>query len=855
MRICNLKTLHQKNPVGIDQVPYFSWVMESDLKNTLQQSYQIVVMDGQKTVWNTGVIMSQKQSFVKYEGEILESCKTYIWSVTVCDNYGNVSSEQSEFETAFLDPNLWKAKWVESTIPRVESEQYLYGTQPPAVLFSKEFSLKGEIKRARLYATSYGVYRPLVNGIRPDDREFAPEHTAYRDILYYQTYDVGGMLKKGKNQFTMYVGDGWYLCPQSRPVMDNFHSMPAVLFQFEIEYSNGTKEYIFSDGNEECCTGPIQFSDIFRGEKLDATVPFGKKQQVRIADYGYVQLTAQPMPPVRPMKLLPAVEMYTSPKGESIVDFGQLLCGRARIHVDAPKGTEVIFEYFEVPDKEGNYFNSMYADQKDIFVSNGEPCEYEAMFTFHGFRYIRVTGLKNAKKYDFTAVLLTTEKENTGIFSCSDERMNRLYQNIRWSQANNMLSIPTDCPSREKAGFTGDILIYAKTALLNEDVTPFLTSYMKNLAADQTGDGVVPIVVPFNRSYERLMKAASAEFGDTRLTGVAGWSDAAVMVPYWMYQITGNTIILEEFYETMKRWCDYVIWTAQEKRGRNNLAKEIDQYLWNTGFHFGEWLIPSQPEASGGFEICKESAVYTAPIFGYNSVRCMAEIAQVLGKEEAQYFSETAKKMKHAIQEGLMQDGEMPKEFMGAYVLAIALDLVPDKYQKTFADKLVSMLEANHRCLDTGFLATPYLLDALVKIGRRDLAISVLWQDKQPSWLFEVDHGATAIWESWFSMEEDGTPKVTSYDHYAFGCVDDWVFRNIAGINWLEPGFKHFRIEPEATAGGHLSWCKRTFISEYGEIEIFWTKEKLKVRIPCNTMATVVWRGEKYEVGSGSYEF
>jgi len=828
-------------------------MMKSDLKNTMQESYRIVVKDKEQIVWDTKMVRSEKQSFIEYKGAPLQSCTVYTLEVMVWDNYGNKDSAQARFETAFLKRNQWKAKWVESTIPRNESKEYLYGTQPPAVLFSREFNLKGIIKSARLYATSYGVYRPMINDKRLDDREFAPEHTVYRDVLYYQTYDVGEMLKRGKNELTMYVGDGWYLGPHSQPIMDDFHGIPAVLFELEIHYENGSRETIYSNGLETCCTGPVLFSDVFRGEKLDETIHFGEQKPVRITDYGYEQLVAQPMLPVRPMKLLPAAEVYKSPKGDCIVDFGQLISGRARIYIDVPMGTEIAFEYFEVPDKEGNYFNSMYAEQKDIFVSNGKPCEYEALFTYHGFRYIRVSGLEHVKKSDFTAILLTTEKENLGTFECSDERMNRLYKNVRWSQANNMLSIPTDCPAREKAGFTGDILIYAKTALINENVTPFLTSYLYNLKKNQTEDGVVPIVVPFNRTYEKLMNTVIKEFGDTSITGVAGWSDAAVMVPYWMYQITGNTLILKEHYETMKRWCDYVIRTAKEKRGNNSLPREIDQYLWNTGFHFGEWKIPSELEDSPGFETSMESAIYIAPIFGYQSVFHLGKIARIIGKEEAaDYYEDTAGKMKHAIHKGLMKDGGMPKELMGAYVLAIAMDLVPVNYEKTFAEKLIAMLEANGDRLDTGFLATPYLLDALVKIDRKDLAINLLWQDKQPSWLFQVDMGATAIWESWYSLAEDGTPKITSYDHYAFGCVDDWIFRNIAGINLEKPGFKHIRIEPYLDE--NLSWCKRTFESEYGVVSVHWTKDKLAVHIPCNTTASIVWKGKEMEVGSGEWE-
>ncbi len=336
-------------------------------------------------------------------------------------------------------------------------------------------------------------------------------------------------------------------------------------------------------------------------------------------------------------------------------------------------------------------------------------------------------------------------------------------------------------------------------------------------------------------------------------SGVAGWGDAAVLVPYEMYRLTGNRPVLEKHYGTMRRWADYVITTAARQRGDNDLPVETDQYLWNTGFQFGEWLIPSQPEAGADFAACKVSSVYTTPIFGWLSVNTMAKVAGILDRAEKTYYAEMADKMKAAIHRGLMADGNMPAELMGAYVLAAALDLTPPEHAQAFAGKLVQMLTQNGGCLDTGFLATPYLLDAFVKIGRRDLALGLLWQGKQPSWLFEVDNGATTIWESWFSKHADGAPQITSFNHYAFGCVDDWIFRHIAGIECTEPGFGHFSVRPLPDTP--LAWCKRSFMSSCGEIAVHWTKDTLEVTVPCNAAATVHWKGKTLEAGSGKHIF
>ena len=705
------------------------------------------------------------------------------------------------------------------------------------------------MQSARLYATAFGAYRPELNGRRLDDREFAPEYTAYEKLHYYQTYDVTNLLLQGQNLLTLYVGDGWYLCPMCRSAYGKHHDSPAVLFQLEITYADGSRETVCSDGTETCCTGPILYSDIYWGSKIDMTVPFSVPQKVSPRDYGYTQLAAQPMDPVRPVKRIKAERIYTSPKGEIIVDFGQILCGRARVFIDAPYGQEVVMSYFEQPDVEGNYLNTMFATQRDIYISDGKPFLFESPFVFYGFRYLKIEGLQDPHPEDFTAVLLTSEKENTGSFQCDDPRLNRLYQNIRWSQAGNMLSVPTDCPSREKAGYTGDLQIYAATAMGNEEMTPFLTGYLRNLSAEQTEHGVVPIVIPHSRNYDALIRSHAKSFGEEKLTGVAGWGDAAVIVPWEMYRMTGNKLILDQQYDSMKAWCDYILRTARTERGE--YPEEFDRWLWNTGFHFGEWHIPSEiykPDHSH----CKNTARYTAPLFGYRSVSLFAEICKVLNHADAPLYEQAAAHMKAAIQKTLMAEEKMPAEFMGAYVLAIAFDLVPEEYEKAFADRLAEMVEQNGCKLDTGFLATPYLLDALVKTGHEDLAEKVFWQEDAPSWLYQVDMGATAIWENWFNLRPGENPGITSFNHYAFGCVDSWILSYICGITAEEPGFRKIRIEPHP---GRLHRLERRLRCPYGEIEVSVDGDRLLVKIPCNTTATVIWRGQKLICGSGEYVF
>ena len=853
MKIYDLQTLHMQKAFGIDLNPEFSWKLSSDLTDVLQTAYRIVVKGPSGIAWDTGKTESAAQSFIEYAGMPLSSREIYEWTVTVWDNHGGCAEGRSGFETALLDRSEWKAAWIKSPLERVPAVSCKFGDSFTPVLFRRSFTLQGKrIRKARIYASAYGAYKLLVNGQRPDDREFAPEFTVYNKILYYQTYDVTHLLSEGGNEITMYVADGWYFNGQTGPTVKNV-DRPSVIYQLEVTYADGGTEQIVSDGSEYCGEGFIRYSDLFQGEKQDLRQQGEWTEPIKVlkADYGHAMLCAQPMPPVKAVACIPAREIITTPAGEQIVDFGQLLCGRARIRIDAPEGREISFDYFEILDENGNYINTMYAPQRDIVIAGKEPALHEAAFTFHGFRYIRVSGLDAIRKEDYTAVALSTEKDDCGSFRCSDERLNRLYENIRWSQRNNMMSIPTDCPSREKAGWTGDILIYAKTALMNENMTPFLSSWMRNVMADQQEDGTVMITTPFANLYQALLKQQCASFGDDRPTGVAGWGDAVVWVPYMMYRVTGNSKILRDTFPSMVRWCDYIIRTAREKRGSEEFPLEYDQYLWNTGFHFGEWLVPSRGDVPG-FEICRETAFYVAPFFGYKTLCMMAELCDVLGEtEKGKEYADTAGKMKHAIGKTLFALDMLPKDLMGAYVLAFAFDLVPPRLYQEYKGRLISLVHAHNDCLDTGFLATPFLLDALEKLGEEDLAHTLLWQNRKPSWLYEVEHGATCIWEAWEADEAAHTGRFISFDHYAFGCVDDWICRSLCGIDSDTPGFSHIVIRPRTDE--RLDFCQRSFTSEAGEIRTAWTKNTLSATIPCNTTATVYWGDRKYEVGSGTY--
>ncbi len=897
MELKRLRTLHMEQPVGIDAIPYFSWILESDQKDVMQASYRIRVTDeAGQLFWDSKVRESDQNTFVNYEGKPLRSASCYQWQVEATDNHGKTASETGNFETAILHAEEWNAGWTESVLPVTERKDG-FGNQPPATLFRRSFRVpkEKEIRSARLYGTALGVYRLYVNGERADDRELAPGYASYDRIIPYHTYDLTMQLHTGENVLGLYVGDGWYFNQETAiHKAETASARHAVLYELRIQYTDGTQDIVCSDGSEKTAYGPVCFSDLFAGERYDAR----REQEgwcgtdfddslwlpAKRTDYPVQHLKAAPDDTIGAIALLPVQKLFEAPNGDLLADFGQNMAGRVRVRTTLPEGVKLMLEHFEVTDPAGNYFNTIYttngvgagADQRAEFISGGKKAVYEPYFTYFGFRYVRIrffdaqgqelTGAARPEIFanDLTAAALSTHKENLGEFSCSDERLNRLYANIRWSQYSNMLSIPTDCPQREKAGWTGDAGIYIGTALLNEDVTPLFTRWLASAEADQQEDGSVPMVVPFNETYRAMSRMMAQMTGTSGHVAPAGWGDACVKIPWTMYQVTGNREILRAAYLMMKRWCDYVIRSAKVC-GRPDLPAEKEQYLWDTGFHYGEWLIPST--SKGGFDdqeatgmAMAMTARYVAPIFGYVSVSTLAEIAMILGnREDGMQYEAIAAKMKDAVQTCLIgPNGEAPAEYMGAYVLLLYYDLVPAQWKDRYVNRLLSMIRENDGCLDTGFLATPYLLETLEKTGHLKEACDLLFQTKSPSWLYEVEHGATTIWETWNAVDEDGTPKHVSMNHYSFGCVAEWMFRMMGGIGADRPGYRHIVIAP--MPDGRLDWVKRGYISEQGEITCEWRKDgstvRIEVQIPCNTRASILLPdGRREEAGSGRYRY
>lgn len=824
LKVVNLRTEYLTNPLGIDVAnPRFSWELSSESRGTLQRCYRIIVAgssadaieDSKSLVWDSGVVETRDSVHVVYSGPALTSRQRLYWRVQVTSTSGLTSewSQPAWFEMGLLNTAKdWTAQWIEPTLPPVAMEPYLPAPvmsfhlgknkapetrlTPPSLL-RREFNVKPgvAIKRARIYATAHGIYALEVNGKPADDRQFAPEFTAYGKVLCYQTYDVTLLLTPGANALGATIADGWWA---GRVGMTGdscqYGNKHGLLLQLEIDYDDGSSEKIVSDNSFTCSTGPIIYSDIFIGERYDARLSssitgwtrpnFNSTTQwkpVSIAQkYGYNNLVAQHGEPVRRVIEIPASKVITTPKGDTVVDLGQVIAGRIKFKVSGPAGTIASLEHSEVLDEKGNFINNIAGrnkDQKDVYVLSGTGVkEYEPAFTFHGFRFVKLVGWPGTPKAsDFIGIVLSSDMAQTGTFTCSDPLLNRLQQNIVWSQRGNMLSLPTDCPQRERVGWTGDIQVYAPTASFNMDVDAFLTRWLQSLAAEQFEDGQVPFIIPYLEAYRR--DVGGAFFTDCS----AGWSDACILVPLTLYRKYGDKRILEQLWPVMTKWMSYVEKRAATKSPLSYSmnpakllsaeARENEKYLWNTSWHFGDWLIPSR--LIGGAIGMMSSGLATkktvaSAYYAYTTSK-MAEIAGLLGKEsDRQKYLDLNSKIKKAFaDEYIGKDGSITPSLQGIYVIGLEFGLFPPDVKPKAVDKLVSLIRKNGDRLDTGFLSVPHLMDVLCREGFQEVAWKLLYQDKCPSWLWEVKNGGTTIWESWRAIEPNGKVTDMSYNHYA----------------------------------------------------------------------------------------
>ncbi len=849
----NIRIEHQREAFGIGtDRPRLSWIVETETQGWHQAAYEIEAYDVDGNLrGQTGRVESDQSVLVNWPFEPLSSRARVTVRTRVWGRNGQESawSDPASIEVGLLHAEDWTARFVGP-----DWDEDLTKAQP-APLLRHEFDVHSGVKSARLYISALGVYEARLNGTVIGDHVMAPGWTSYKHRLRYQTFDVTDLLQEGRNALGAMLGDGWFrgrlgFAGGRRNI---YGDRLALLAQMEITYADGTTDRIVTDESWRAITGPILASDIYDGETYDAQLEHAGWSgpnyddsdwtAVRPIDWDLNTLVAPLGPPIRRIESVAPTQLLTSPSGKTILDFGQNVVGKMRLNVQGPAGHTISLRYAEVLEHgELSIRPLRFAKVTDHCTLKGEGTEtWEARFTYHGFRYAEIENWPGELHLDdFRAVVCHSDVERTGWFECSEPLLNRFHENVVWSMRGNFFDVPTDCPQRdERLGWTGDLEIFAPTASFLYDVSGFLTSWLQDLAADQQdAKGIVPVVIP-NVLPDSPMAAAA-------------WGDAAVIVPWVLYQRFGDESILASQFESMRAWVDRVAEIAGERR------------LWDQGFQFGDWLDPAAPPEDPGAARASHPLVATA--YFARSAELVGRAAGVLGRvEEENHYLSLARDIREAFaREYVTPAGRLVNDVQTAYALAIEFGLFSNEDQRQHAaERLRELVQQDGYRIGTGFVGTPLICDALCHTGNYAAAYRLLLQQECPSWIYPVTMGATTIWERWDSMMPDGSVnpgEMTSFNHYALGAVADWLHRTVAGLAPAEPGYRKILIQPRP--GGGIRHASARHVTPYGPAECRWSIEgqtiNIHVMVPPNTTATVSLPGkdlEPFEVASGRYHW
>ncbi|MGB9681482.1 MAG: family 78 glycoside hydrolase catalytic domain [bacterium] len=865
----DLRCEYSKNPLGLEEKnPRLSWKLEHSDRGEKQSGYQVIVSSCLENiekdigdVWDTGRVLSS-DSVIKYNGLPLESTKTYYWKVRWWDSQERVSSFSniSCFEMGLLNESDWKAKWIGRDSYRYEmieqkeipfSRGYTLAWSP---LFRKEFKLEREIKKARVYISGLGFYELYINGSRIGDKVLDPGQTDYKKRVLYSTYDVTCNLILGENAIGVVLGNGRY-------VKDYGYDFPKLIFQLLIEYIDGSRELIISDRTWKTSYGPITLNGIYYGEVYDARneIPGWDLPHFDDTEWEYAKevdapggkLVSEMLPPIKVTKTLKPVKM-TSPKpGVFVYDFGQNFTGWVKLRVKGPEGTEIRIRYAELLGEDGllNMIPNRGAKATDVYITKGQGLEtYEPRFTYHGFRYVEITGYPGVPTLDdIEGCVVHTAVEPTGSITTSNELINQIHKNILWGQLSNLMSVPTDCPQRdERMGWMGDAQLTVEEAIYNFDMITFYKKYLDDIKDAQKEDGSVSDVVP---PYWSLYPADPA------------WGTAYITIAWHLYYYYGEKDVLEKHYDGLKRYIDF-------------LTKLSPDYILRF-YKYGDWCPP------GSIRPKDFSGELVATWCYYNDTLNFSKIAQVLGNsEDFEKYSKLAEGIKEAFNKKFLKERfyatspipELSKEESSTYLetflknfpeeqrkemqellqhfiasmgftsqtinsLPLYLDIVPSEKKKDVLDTLINdITELHDYHLDTGIVGTRYIFDVLTDNGYDEIAYRIANQRTYPSWGYMIEEGATTVWERWEKLTSSG---MNSHNHIMFGTVDPWFYKALAGIKCLEPGWNKIIIEPHLVKD--LRYTHASVNTLKGLVEVDWEKRDdltiFSISIPVNTEA------------------
>lgn len=867
LTVFNLTCEYRTNPLGLDvRKPRISWKLRSDRNGTFQTAYRWQVAAAtagsdaapwDAVLWDSGAAVSDQSIHVEYGGPDLEPRTRYCYRVKVWDGFGRESdwSEPAWWETGLMEHSNWSAEWItpSSGMPEADTKA--------AFMLRRSFSLKGGIVSARIYASALGLYELYLNGVRVGEELLTPGWTSYHHRIQYQTYDVTSLLQEGGNGIGLMLADGWYKGGMGDQLY-RYGERRAAIAELWVRYEDGSEDVVATDSSWKAETGPVRYANIYHGERYDGRLERAGWSEARFDDFGWVpvevpagpteRLVAQENEPVRVTEVLRPVAVLVTPAGDTVLDMGQNMVGRIRLTVEAAAGTRIVLKHAEVLDRDGNiYFGNLKEAKQEVeYICSGFGVEeYAPRFTFQGFRYVRVEGYPGQENgllpENFVGEVMHTDMKRTGWFECSDPMVNRLQQNIVWGQRGNFVDVPTDCPQRnERLGWTADAQVFIGTALFNYLGGTVFTKWLRDLKAEQLPDGGVPFVIP------QVGSGSSA----------AGWGDAAVIIPWTMYGYYGDKRLLVEQYGSMKAWVEYI------------RAQGGNEYAWNTGFQFGDWLALDAKENSYVGATPRE-LVATA-YYAY-STRLLRDTAAILDKpkDAVEYNTLLEGIIRQFRGEFVTPFGRMASPTQTAHVLALVFDLVEGPVRERIARDLNELVVENGHHLSTGFVGTPYLCFALSDNGYHDTAVRLLQQENYPGWLYPITKGATTIWEHWDSIKPDGSfwsDNMNSFNHYAYGSIGDWLYRRVAGLDRdsSSPAYKKIRFHPQPGTRG-LHYARAAFESMYGTVKTDWhtvdgkilaaiqvpVNATVEVRLPGATLDSLQINGGRLDAAAGILDY
>ena len=860
MKAINLKVEYLTNPIGIDITkPRLSWNLDEGIKQT---AYQIVAKGlNDNILWDSGKVISSQMHLIQWEGSTLKSRDVVNWTVTVWDeNEMPTVSDEARFEIGLIVNTDWKARWITGDYQVDKKKRY------PVDCFKKSFSLpEKKIVKARAYMTACGIYEGSINGSKIGDFVLAPGITDYRKRVQYQTVDITDMLHHGSNELFFMLADGWYRGSVGAWGMKNYYgSETKLLAQIEVVFEDNTVDIITTDDSFQWTNeGAIRFADNKDGEIYDA-----RRENFANAHWGKAKVTAHNVVPVAsnnfPLtehEVLANPKLIVTPSGKKVLDFGQNIAGIVYFKVNAKDGQKIFMRFGELM-RDGEFTQKNIQCVKKDYITPLQQVdytckdgvnEYKTRFAIFGYQYIEVEADFEINPYDFKAIAVYSDFETTYKFDSSNQLLNQFVANTLWSLKNNSADLPTDCPTRERHGWTGDAQLFVNTATYMTNYAPFALKFENDMCDWQTEDGNFPQIAPEGGtdSYMRVMN------------GSVGWSDAGILIPYRLWKKYGDLGIIEKYYDNMKRYAKYMISRTGKSQffisERTGLKKEDRKYLYNMGQHYGEWAEPADVHAMTYKDFMtsrpEEATAYLSYVMGI-----MVEIAEAIGKvEDIPLY----KKYEHGAKRTYRKLRHLPKytldtDRQARLVRPLYFNLL-DEDDTAFAKKrLVKALDNYGWRVGTGFLSTPFILYVLNEIDT-EYAYKLLENEKLPGWLCMPKAGATTIWEDWAGPDSDNGKGggIASLNHYSKGAVCEWIFEKMCGV--AVDGENHFMIAPNP--GGHFNYAGFSYDSVYGTVSCKWKLDEngkyiYAITIPANTSACVMLPGyEKMQLCAGTYNF